>query len=140
MLNTKPISDRFPIMDAGRGFAILGILWINIYVFGLPFEAMVIPGIWGEQNQLNLIAWGFVDVFVSGVMRGMISMLFGATAILMLQSAERNSANFSGLDRYFRRLLWLILFGVIHGYVLLWPFDILYVYGVLGLFISPFET
>lgn len=140
MLTTTPISDRFPIMDAGRGFAILGILWINIYVFGLPFEAMVIPGIWGEQNQLNLMAWGFVDVFVSGVMRGMISMLFGATAILMLQSAERNSTNFSGLDRYFRRLLWLILFGVIHGYVLLWPFDILYVYGVLGLFIFPFRN
>lgn len=140
MLEPTHALDRFPTMDAGRGLAILGILWLNIYVFGLPFEAMVIPGIWAEQNQLNLIAWGFIDMFVSGVMRGMISMLFGATAILMLQTAEKNSTSFSALDRYFKRLLWLILFGTIHGYILLWPFDILYVYGVLGLFIFPFRN
>ena len=139
ILAPKP-SSRYELMDIGRGFAILGILWVNILTFGLPYEAMVIPGIWGESNDANILIWNTITVGMSGVMRGMISMLFGAAAVIMLHKAETGDTGFNGLDRYFRRLLWLVFFGVVHGYFLLWPHDILYVYGVLGLFIFPFRN
>ncbi len=133
-------TSRHALMDVSRGFGILGILWLNIFIFAMPFEAMVIPGVWGEHTTSNVATWNFVSVFVSGVMRGMISMLFGAAALIMIQKCETAVNGFSELDRYFRRLLLLILFGVIHSYVLLWPHDILYVYGVIGLFIFPFRN
>jgi len=127
-------------MDVARGFAILGVLWLNVFIFALPFEVLVIPAAWGDANTLNTAIWDAVSVGVTGVMRGMIAILFGASALLMLQGAEQSAQGFGGLDRFFRRLLWLIVFGLIHGYILLWPHDILYVYGVLGLLIFPFRN
>lgn len=127
-------------MDAGRGFGILGILWLNIFIFALPYEAMVVPAIWGDHTTANVAVWNFVAIFISGVMRGMISMLFGAAALMMMQRAEAAAGDLSELDKYFRRLLLLIVFGVVHSYVLLWPHDILYVYGVIGLLIFPFRN
>ncbi len=134
------MQSRIEMMDIGRGFAILGILWLNIFVFAMPFATLSIPGLWGEYNLPNLLTWIFTGIFVDGVMRAMISILFGASALLMLRSAERQGLGFDGLDRYFRRLLLLIVIGFVHSYVLLWPYDILYLYGIFGLLIFPFRN
>ena len=132
-------STRHEMMDAARGVAVLGILWLNIFLFALPFEAMVIPMIWGEHNVLNQAVWDFTTTSVSGVMRGMFSILFGASAMLLLGRAERAADQVAAIDRYFRRLIWLIVFGAVHAYLLLWPHDILYAYGLLGMLIFPFR-
>lgn len=134
------MQSRIELMDIGRGFAILGILWLNIFVFAMPFATLSIPGLWGEYNLPNLLTWIFTGIFVDGVMRAMISILFGASALLMLTRAEQHANGFAGLDRYFRRLLMLILIGFVHSYVLLWPYDILYLYGIFGLLIFPFRN
>ena len=130
-------------MDAGRGFAILGILWLNIYVAALPFEALAIPGVWGNYEsgtfELNIEIWRNIGIFVDGVMRCMISILFGASALIMMNNAEASGAGISALDPFFRRLLLLIGFGLIHAYLLLWPYDILFLYGLFGLFLFPFR-
>ncbi len=131
---------RFELMDVGRGFAILGILWLNIFIFAMPYEAMVIPEIWGEANTVNFAVWACVNIGIDGVMRGMISIVFGATALMLLRRVDNPTSDPMALDHFFRRLLWLILFGVIHSYFLLWPYDILYAYGVLGLLIFPFRN
>ncbi|EFL90927.1 DUF418 domain-containing protein [Ahrensia sp. R2A130] len=130
---------RHEVMDVGRGVAVLGILWFNIYLFALPFEAMVIPMIWGEHNTLNQLVWDFTAGGIAGVMRGMFSILFGASAMLLLSRAERVADQVADIDRYFRRLLWLIVFGAVHAYLLIWPHDILYAYGLLGMLIFPFR-
>ena len=130
--------QRIELLDVARGFGILGILGLNIFLFALPFEAMVIPGIWGEATLVNLTVWEISVTGFSGVMRGIVSIAFGASAYLLLTRAEAEGS-FAGLDRYFVRLLVLILFGVLHSYILLWPHDILYVYGVIGLLIFPFR-
>ncbi|MFD0915083.1 DUF418 domain-containing protein [Pseudahrensia aquimaris] len=135
----QPVS-RVELMDVARGFAILGILGLNIFIFALPFEAMIIPGVWGEHNLANTLVWETAVIWFSGVMRGMISILFGAAAYLMLMRAQGAADGFGELDRYFRRLLLLIVFGLIHSYVLLWPHDILFVYGVIGLLLFPFRN
>ncbi len=139
-----PAQQRHALMDAGRGFAILGILWLNIFVSALPFEALAIPGIWGDYQsgtfELNVEIWRMVGIFVDGVMRCMISMLFGASALVMMRNAERSGGGIAALDPFFRRLLLLIGFGLIHAYLLLWPYDILYLYGLFGLFLFPFRN
>src|ERR1044071_8331340 len=45
----------------------------------------------------------------------------------------------SAADIYFRRLLWLLLFGVINAFIFLWPGDILYSYAICGLLLFPFR-
>ena len=55
MIPTPVAQGRHALMDAARGFAILGILWLNIFIFALPLDAMGAPGMWGETM------WGSVD-------------------------------------------------------------------------------
>ncbi len=43
-------------------------------------------------------------------------------------------------DLYFRRTLWLIVFGLLNGYVLLWSGDVLFYYGIAGLMLFIFRT
>lgn len=144
MTTLASASQRFLMMDVSRGFAILGILWLNIFIAGMPFSALAIPGIWGESDPvslaMNINTWVGVSIYVDGVMRGMISVLFGASALLMLQKAEADGTGIQALDAYFRRLLALIGLGMIHAYLLLWPYDILFLYGLFGLFLFPLRN
>lgn len=144
MIVPAPAQARHALMDAGRGFAILGILWLNIFVASLPFEALAIPGIWGNYASasytMNIEIWRMIGIFVDGVMRCMISMLFGASALIMLGNAEASGRGIAALDPFFRRLLLLIGLGLLHAYVLLWPYDILFLYGLFGLFLFPFRN
>ena len=62
------------------------------------------------------------------------------TALLFLQ---RHAGRHTGLlpaDLYFRRTMWLIVFGLVNAYLLLWPGDILYYYGVVGLLLFVFRN
>jgi uncharacterized protein len=124
--------ERIGMLDATRGIAVLGILIMNITGFGLP-RAYEDPTNWGGSEGLNLAAWRIAALFFEGTMRGMFTLLFGAGALLFLQ---RHAARNSGLlpaDLYFRRTMWLIVFGLVNAYLLLWPGDILFYYGVVGL-------
>ena len=42
-------------------------------------------------------------------------------------------------DVYHRRNIWLVMFGIVHGYFLLWPGDILLIYGAIALFLFPWR-
>jgi uncharacterized protein len=41
---------------------------------------------------------------------------------------------------FYRRMLWLVLFGLIHAYLILWIGDILYMYGVCGMLVYLFRN
>lgn len=131
--------ERIGVLDVLRGVAVLGILLLNIIGFGLPY-AYEDPTNWGGAEGANLAVWHINSLFFEGTMRGLFTLLFGAGALLFL---ERHFAR--GQDRrpatlYFRRMLWLIAFGLINGYVLLWDGDILFYYGVVGLGLYFFRT
>jgi uncharacterized protein len=74
-----------------------------------------------------------------GKMRAIFSMLFGASVILFTSGKEGGSSSAGVADLYYRRTLWLICFGIVHAYCL-WPGDILFSYGVIGLILYPIRN
>jgi uncharacterized protein len=66
-------------------------------------------------------------------------MLFGAGVLLFTAKKTDLASGYTIADFYYRRLLWLILFGLINAYVLLWMGDILYTYALTGLLLFPFR-
>lgn len=128
--------ERVASVDVLRGFSLLGILLLNIQAFALPFGAYMNPTVAGGADGWNLTTWLVAATFWEGKMRAIFSMLFGTSAILLLERAERRGVGIEAADIYYRRTLWLILFGLLHAY-LIWSGDILYPYGVVGLLLFP---
>jgi uncharacterized protein len=131
-------SDRIQALDTLRGFALLGILLMNIVGFGLPWSYSD-PTNAGGADGVNLVTWGVMSVLFEGTMRTIFSMLFGAGVVLLTTRLERGTGREDIADIYYRRTLWLLAFGVVHAYLLLWEGEILYYYGLAGLFLYPFR-
>ena len=121
--------ERIGVLDFVRGIAVLGILAINITGFWGPLLATFNPVL--PRPEAGGAAW-FVTAYVlfEGKMRGLFTLLFGASMMLFADAAERRGANPDLMQ--VRRLLWLMLFGYAH-YALLWWGDILLPYAVCGL-------
>ncbi len=130
--------NRYLGMDAVRGFAVCGILMRNIFAFAIPPYAYSFPTIWNSGEYRDILSWAFVEVFVDGVMRALFALLFGAAAMLVFSSIDK--VNVEKIDLYFRRSMWLMAFGLVHSFLLLCSFDILFIYGLLGLFLFPFRN
>ena len=130
-------AERINSLDTLRGFALLGILPANILVFGLHIAASSDPTVAGGATGLNLASWALFHILVEGKLRCLFSMVFGAGVILLTARAEaRNSA--SAADIYYRRNLWLLAFGLAHGFLLFWG-DILFSYALCALVLFPFR-
>jgi uncharacterized protein len=131
-------SERIASIDVLRGVALFGILLMNIVAFGLPGAAYSNPTVAGGATGANLAFWAVCQVLVEGKMRALFSMLFGAGVVLLTSRIEERGGGVRAADIYYRRTLWLILFGALHAYFI-WSGDILYGYGVAGLFLFPFR-
>lgn len=128
--------ERISAIDTVRGFALLGILLMNILSFGLPASAYSNPAPAGGATGLNLFTWGIVTVLGEGKMRAIFSMTFGASVYLLIDRLSRKGAAADAADIHYRRMLWLLLFGMIHAY-LIWAGDILFPYAMMGLLLYP---
>ncbi len=136
----KPTSNtqRISSMDTIRGIALLGILLMNITGFGL-YKAYFDATNNGGATGWNLTVWWMNMLFFEGTMRGMFSMLFGAGILLFTSRSVESNQGIAVTDLFFRRLMWMVLFGVIHCYLLLWDGEILYAYGIVGMFAFSFR-
>ena len=127
--------EREPILDALRGFAILGILLVNIEVMRGPGWLLLVAGgsvapeSFGERLVPFVIGWFGTGKFLSSL-----AILLGVGAALI---AERSlAARRSPRSVLARRYAWLMLFGLAH--MLLYPGDILFLYGLPGFALLPF--
>jgi uncharacterized protein len=120
---------RVASLDFIRGIAVLGILAANIVAFGQPFQAYMYPDAFAVPAGAGS-DWMWVAQFVliDGKMRGLFTLLFGAGLALFMEKAWAR-----GATRWLqaRRLFWLLIFGMIHFY-LIWRGDILILYAVTG--------
>jgi len=130
-------SSRIQSLDVLRGFALLGILLMNILVFAFPFAAYTDPRIDGATEGINLAVFAVMDVLVEGSMRAIFSMLFGAGMLIFLAKRDIDVATLRGL--FYRRTVLLIIFGLVNAYIFIWPGDILYTYGMAGLLLYFFR-
>ena len=137
----EPVSsdDRLRTLDVLRGAALLGIVLMNIVFTGLPFAAYANPNLWGGNDPLNVGVLAVQWVLFEGKMRALFSMMFGAGIVLFMERALARENSVRPADLLSRRLLWLTLFGALHGW-LLWAGDILYSYGLFGLLIVPMRN
>lgn len=131
-------ADRIQTIDMIRGFALLGILMMNIPLFGGDFKSFY-DVITGTQNSTDFRTIMVIESFFGGTMRALFSMLFGAGMILFTMNKKEIAGGVTVTEYYYRRLLWLVFFGVVNAYVLLWFGDILYAYGLCGMLLYPFR-
>ena len=136
----RPVAnaERFQTVDLVRGFALLGILLMNIPGFGIDGSAFY-NIIHGPHNTADYYTMAAIFSFFDGTMRGLFSMLFGAGMVLFTMNKKELEGGATVAEYYYRRLLWLVVFGVINAYVLLWPGDILFYYGLFGMLLYPFR-
>jgi uncharacterized protein len=130
--------ERIDILDSLRGVAILGILLMNIPGFGLPENQVSDPSIFNESG-LNYKMWFIIDWVFAGTQRAFFSMLFGAGIILFIGKLEKKTDGLMAAEIYFRRQLWLLVFGLFNAFVLLWFWDILFAYAICGMILFAFR-
>src|SRR6185503_9284854 len=131
-----PVSqqERITILDSLRGIAVLGILMMNITGFALPAPAYRNDlAVMNEIGTINQKTWFIVEWIFEGTQRALFSILFGAGIILFLNRQEKRRAGLWPADYFFRRQLWLLVFGLLHAYVLLWFWEILFPYACCGM-------
>ena len=126
--------DRIDSLDALRGVALLGILLVNIFSFAQPHYSS--PNAYGDLHGANFAVWLFSHTFAYLKFLSIFSMLFGAGVYLFTSRIE-GAGRQSGWLHY-RRMLVLIMFGLLHAYFL-WFGDILVHYGICGLLLYPFR-
>jgi uncharacterized protein len=120
-------SDRIGALDVLRGFAILGILAINIQAFGMIGAAYLNPTASGRMGGLDTWVWGITFLFFDQKFMTLFTLLFGAGIVLMTSRAEASGRPVMWL--HYRRQVWLLALGLAHAY-LLWTGDILVLYAV----------
>lgn len=134
----QPVSapERLWTLDVVRGAALLGILLMNIVLFGMPHDAYANPNAWGGRYGVNAWIFGVQWIFFEGKMRALFSMMFGAGILLFLDRARARHDSIEVAELFTRRMLWLMLFGILHAW-LIWYGDIIYAYGLVGVFLLP---
>src|SRR6202451_4527412 len=125
--------ERIVSIDVLRGFALLGILPMNIQYFSMISAAYSNPTAYGNMSGANYWVWLLCHVFADEKFMTIFSMLFGVGILLMTSRIEAVGKSSAGL--HYRRMGWLIAFGLAHAY-LLWSGDILVTYGLCGLIFS----
>lgn len=125
-------TPRVLAVDALRGFALLGILMMNVLFFSGPSQQ-----IFGRPLSETPFPWayGLVLVLAQGKFYGLFSLLFGLGFAIQM---DRFAARGEQPGRRFRRRLMVLLgFGLLHG-TLLWMGDILAIYALIGLLLPAF--
>jgi uncharacterized protein len=134
-----PVSsaNRIHYLDELRGFALLGILIMNIQNFSMILASYMNPVAQGPSEGLNQLTYWYTHLFADMKMMSLFSMLFGAGMLLFIEKAKERRGKSIGLHH--RRMLWLLVFGLIHAYFI-WRGDILVVYAVAGVIIYWFKN
>lgn len=128
-------AKRIQIIDVLRGFAVLGILLVNMELFSHPVQLAVAPMDTSAAWVDRAAVWT-VRFLAEGKFYSLFSLLFGLGFALQMTRAAEKGVRFIPL--YTRRLLILLVIGLIHVY-LIWVGDILTLYALLGFILILFR-
>jgi uncharacterized protein len=119
---------RIAVLDVLRGVAILGILLANITAFATPLMTSQFALSLPDRSSAERVFDSVVMAFVNGKFRSLLAILFG---VGLWMQYERRKAAGTWPKSYLKRLGWLLLIGLLHGY-LIWYGDILSTYAVVA--------
>lgn len=132
-------SGRIATLDILRGLAIIGVVFLHTPWMGNLSFAPRDPKLIG-WSDLDAIAYMVLSILLEGRFRGLLELLFGAGAAILLARTTAGTGPVRDADIYFRRCLLLVGIGAIHATLLLQSGDILLIYGVAGLFLYGLRT
>jgi uncharacterized protein len=127
--------QRVLAVDVVRGFALLGVLLVNMGFFAAPFHAILLETPWWTALPDRIAEFG-VRTLAEGKFYLLFSLLFGVGMSIQMQRAAERGRGFAGY--YVRRLLVLLGIGLAHA-LCLWYGDILTAYALLGFLLLPFR-
>lgn len=131
MVSYRTMNKRIQSLDLLRGFALLGILIMNIISFSNVGVGYINPTAGAGIEGINGWIHGISHLFADTRFMSIFSILFGAGIILFSGNLEKKGLS---AGRYFYpRMFWLLLFGLAHAY-LIWSGDILVAYAICGCF------
>ncbi len=132
---SKP-KQRIEVIDALRGFAVLGILLANILSWsGIKYMPFSEIKQW-PHLEVDLFVYHLNGILVDTKFYTIFSLLFGIGFYLQFNKNRNNQDSFMKI--YYRRLGFLMLFGLIHMFF--WSGDILFIYGVVALVFVQFRN
>ena len=123
-------AERITSIDVLRGFAVLGILLMNMQSFAMVSAAYVNPTAYGDLTGANYAVWLLSHLFADRKLITIFSMLFGAGIVLM--SERREAAGLRPASVHYRRMVVLLILMVATG-VVVDRFSYLPVFAAAGL-------
>ncbi|MCS7056526.1 MAG: DUF418 domain-containing protein [Thermoflexales bacterium] len=129
-------SERIDVLDILRGFALLGILAVNMALFSYPPITQFIGTPRGE-GMLDRVAEFLITWLATSKFYPLFAFLFGLG--LTMQMERIQTAGGGPVKFIVRRLLVLMAFGLIHA-LLIWNGDILFIYAITGLVFLLFRN
>ncbi|MDE7346713.1 MAG: DUF418 domain-containing protein [Muribaculaceae bacterium] len=135
MNSIAPVAKRHVILDALRGFALLGICMANFPEFSLysflPVEASSMM----PTSGWDYITKYFLSIFVDGKFYTIFSLLFGIGFSIIISNVAKRGGN--ALVVFYRRMFFLLLIGFLH-LMYIWSGDILMLYALMGMILPLF--
>ena len=128
--SSLPAAERIPTLDILRGFALMGILIMNMPGFNTSFFVEA-DGSHLWPGRVDQTAEWVREALFSGKFNSMFSMLFGIGFTIQFARMQQRDPDHA-TSFYLRRLAVLAVFGVVHAWIF-WPGDVLHTYAILGL-------
>ena len=134
-LEESRTAGRHVLPDLVRAFAVFGIVLVNVAYLAYPGVVTYHDG--GLNSTLDYSAYFGVNALATLKSYTLFSLMFGVGLAYQMQSAERRNQPFG--RRYTRRLLGLLILGILHV-SFAFVGDILIVYAVLGALLYLFRN
>jgi uncharacterized protein len=128
-------SKRIDLVDSLRGFAIFGILMVNMPAFFKPAVELIMLPSFGDST-VEILSNGFIYFFFTGKFFVLFSLLFGFGFYIFLHKDGEVSKQNTILFR--KRLFWLLIIAIVH-IALIWEGDILFYYALFGFLLILFR-
>ena len=125
------------VLDALRGFAILGIILANYPEFSFwSFQSDSVHAAY-KWAEADVVTTWFLYTFIDGKFYTLFSILFGVGFSIILGNAIKHGTN--GLRIFYRRMVVLLLIGLFHR-MFRWSGDILMLYAFMGMILPLFRN
>jgi uncharacterized protein len=135
-LQPVQLHERIHLIDILRGFALLGILLVNMHLFSHPIHSILLLPL-TPPPLIDRVAEWFIRFAAEGKFYSLFSFLFGLGLMLQMERAQARGSRF--VPVYLRRLFFLLLIGIAHAF-LIWTGDILIMYALLGVLLIFFRN